>query len=229
MSCKPSSFAAFVAAGLLGFALAPSCGGSTAAHPGGADAGGDAPPTDGPPVPPAQAYVRATLGPSADPKSLGACTVGSTTTVLQLGADPGTGLPMTILDGGGAAISCIVRADGSGFDVSLSVDVPGSAGATLMIQSTQGQPVTMQGGAMLTGSLDSGAQGYGNYTSMACTFDTMNCRASGGMCIAPGRIWGHVSCATASDPSAIKMLPDGGTTTATCGTEIDLLFQDCQM
>jgi hypothetical protein len=82
---------------------------------------------------------------------------------------------------------------------------------------------------MVTTSLDSGAQGYGNYGSMACTFDTMNCRASDGMCIAAGRIWGHLSCPAAADPSITKTAPDGGTEDATCDSEVDFVFENCQM
>jgi hypothetical protein len=182
-----------------------------------------------PPPSVAQAFILATLNGASDPQYLGECEVESSTTWLSIGSDPGSGLPMTVEDGSNNAhINCTVTQTGSNtYNFSATAELEGSNGGTLAITSDPNTPITSMGGTNL--SMDSStAQGYGHLKATGCTLDLSVGRATNGMNIAPGRIWGKVSCPVAMDASGInKMGPDGGPATVTCATFATFLFQAC--
>jgi hypothetical protein len=179
----------------------------------------------------AQAYVEATLNGAQGSQYLGECEVQSSTTWLSIGADPGAPkLPATVEDGSGSAhISCTVNQTGMDqYSLSLSAEVEGMMGGTLTITSDPGTPITSMGGTNLSMDSSISNQGFGHLKATGCTLDFSVGRASGGVNIAPGRVWGRVSCPVAMDISGLdKMGPDGGPTPVTCATFATFLFQAC--
>jgi hypothetical protein len=79
----------------------------------------------------------------------------------------------------------------------------------------------------LTGTFENGQ--LGRYTSDSCTiaFTYDGAPVPLNPPIAPGRIWGHLSCPNAQRGDISIMSPDGGVTPATCDTEADFLFENC--
>jgi hypothetical protein len=131
------------------------------------------------------------------------------------------GKPTTVSDGDAngnapAHVSCSVAAAGSGFDVTLNASTDGPSGASFSIQSTAGQgAVTPSGGSVLV-TFKSAV--WGPYLQNDCTmtFTYEGAPVPATPPVAPGRIWGHVSC-----PAAVGADGTG------CDAEADLLFEQC--
>jgi hypothetical protein len=179
--------------------------------------------------PPADAFVNATISPTAADPAI--CNTGSQTPMLQIGTAT-AGSPTRVNDGdtqNGAQkvqVSCTVTPSGGGFDIKLQATESGAG--TLIITSPPGQgAVTNQGGQNITGVWES--QDNGTYRESDCTLSyTYNgAPVSISPPIAAGRIWAHISCPNAQLGGVTKQLPDGGTTDVTCDNEADFLFENC--
>jgi hypothetical protein len=178
--------------------------------------------------PTADAFVSATVGAGSDPMI---CAFGGTPMPwLEIGDGVG-GNPTRINNGGSNGdgsvdVNCTVHPDGNGFDISLSAELTGPMGASLIIQSSGSGAVTTSGGTVQA-SFGSGTNG--SYSSNNCTITyTYNGTAvPDSPPIAAGRIWGHVDCPAAMDTSSTKTGPDGGPTSDTCDANADFLFEQC--
>jgi hypothetical protein len=165
---------------------------------------------------PAAAYVLALLGPG------GSCNARDGTTLLQLGEDPGTELPVTVADGeDGITLKCLVRSDGDGFD--LHLQAAASGGGSIVIASRAGRPVTMLPGTPgVDVTFDGTAAGLGSLEGTDCSFDVSDARSYPP--IAPKRVWGHVWCPSVADPSQ----PSPGTVADGCQAEAYFVFEQCE-
>jgi hypothetical protein len=159
------------------------------------------------------------------------CPFGARAEWIDIGAPTGT-MPTTAADGanqGGerVSIACSVHATSGGFLVELNAALSGIGSITAFSDPTHGPVDPMAGGKGITGTFQS-AQ-LGRYASSDCTIAFAY---NGGPVpetppIAPGRIWGHMSCPNAQRADILIMAPDGGVTNATCDTEADFLFENC--
>jgi len=180
----------------------------------------------------AQAYVDATIGNGS--QVIGLCNfAGARQTVVGIGVATGSN-PTRVKDGDTqsgsyqAHITCTVTPSGNGFDVSLNATLEGPQGGSITIQSPPGQgAVTTNGASGVTGVFQ--AANSGSYRENDCTITyTYN----GGPVpdsppIAAGRIWGHISCPTATDSSQTTTGHDGGSSDVMCDGEADFLFEQC--
>ncbi|HEY6462471.1 MAG TPA: hypothetical protein VIY73_20020, partial [Polyangiaceae bacterium] len=180
----------------------------------------------------ADAFVQATMGPGPQsPNTL--CQLGTTQPWLAIGAATGDD-PTRVKDGStqsGEAVhvACTVQPSGSGFDVDLSATLAGLQGGSLTITSPSGQgAVTLASGATGLTAVFQSAQG-GTYQSSDCTltFQYQGGPVPDSPAIAPGRIWGHVSCPAAQRSGQTVPGPDGGMQARQCDGEADFLFEDC--
>jgi hypothetical protein len=179
-------------------------------------------------APPADAFALTTL----QPGGAGHCSIGSQTTLIEVGVPVGT-KPDTVQNGGSQAggqvsVSCTVHPDSGGFDIDLSVELVGQG--AMHVYSTASGAVTTSGamGISATFSKSVGSAGQ-SFTASDCsityTYDHNPINPN----ITPidaGRIWGHVSCVDAQANSDV-ILPDGGTAPQTCDAEADFLFENC--
>ncbi len=197
-----------VAAVVVAAACSPGTGGS------GADAGGNGDDGAEPTTP--DGFVSATVGTGTQSPL---CPVGSAMPWLTVGTATG-GRPATVLTGkDGVTMTCSVRADGNGYDVSASVTATGSQGGSFTLVSPPGTgAVTVAGGQGIPASFGS--------TPASATYQESDCVLSftyqGGPIpdspsVFPGRIWGHLSCPEAQT----------GQSTTTCDAEADFLFEQC--
>jgi hypothetical protein len=129
------------------------------------------------------------------------------------------GKPATVLTGSDATIVCSVRSSAHGYDVSISVTVPGTQGGAFTLDSPPGLgAVTVSGGAGLTASFAS-TPAAATYQQSDCvlTFTYQGEPVPDSPSVFPGRIWGHVSCPAAQAQG----------TSSTCDAEADFLFEQC--
>jgi hypothetical protein len=125
---------------------------------------------------------------------------------------------------GPVSVACTVHPDGSGFDVQMQGSIP--VEGKLTITGPPGAVTLASGGSGISATLAS-AQQLGTYSSSQCTIVyTFESVPVTGTAITAGRIWGHLSCLDAQDPSTMVMT-DAGTVVATCDVESELLFEDC--
>jgi hypothetical protein len=107
------------------------------------------------------------------------------------------------------------------YDFDLNAATSEGIGGSVSVQTSAGQPVALaEGGAGISVTLDASASGLGTFQAVDCSLDFSNSRATNGMAIAPGRIWGHILC-----PGALKQ-----TTIVepfVCRVEVLFLFQAC--
>jgi hypothetical protein len=158
---------------------------------------------------PAQAYAKVVLAPGANNAM---CAYQSDMTVLAVGSAASPNDPTRVATGTqGDHVACTVHPDGSNFDISLDVGTSGATSAELIVT---GQ-VSATGSTTLTAdvSLSSGNNAVAGYgATMTCTFTpTQNTAAT--------RIWGQLSC-----PSATNSIGGG---TDTCAIEATILFEYC--
>jgi hypothetical protein len=178
-----------------------------------------------PPTP--DAFVTATLGVGAQSSST-LCSFGSRATFVAIGS-PTRPNPATVRDGdsqanGSVSISCTVSAVGSGFDVDLSATDNSLKGGSLTIQSPSGKgAVTTQGGSGISASFTSGQNGDFGESDCTISFMYNGSQVPDSPAIAAGRIWGHISCPTATETSGQQM----GGQPAQCDGEADFLFEQC--
>ncbi len=172
-----------------------------------------------PPVP--DTFVNAFVTQSA---SGGTCNVGSDTTILAVGAATGTA-PTTVKNGGSengsgtVTVTCSVVASGSGFDIKLDAEQLGGGGGNLTISSPSGKGAVTESGGTVQASFTNVTTAGGSYSESDCTLTY----TYGGSpvptqpFVAPGRIWGHVSCPMAAQNG----------TSSVCDAEADFFFENC--
>jgi hypothetical protein len=157
------------------------------------------------------------------------CNFGSRVTVLDIGT-PSSPLPTALHDGDTSAgsqvaVACAVTPVGNGFDVTLSAAISGPMGGSLTIDSPSGLgAVTATGGTGIASVFESA--GAGTYSGTACTiaFTYKGGAVPTSPPIAPGRIWGHISCPTATSSAPAS----SGDFVPQCDAEADFLFENCQ-
>jgi hypothetical protein len=159
------------------------------------------------------------------------CPFGARAAWIDIGAPTGS-MPTTAPDGahqGGerVSISCSVHATSGGFLVELNAALSGIGSITVFSDPTQGPVDPIAGGKTITATFESAQVGRYASTSCAITFTYEGGRVPESPPIAPGRIWGHLSCPNAQRADILIMTPDGGVTNATCDTEADFLFENC--
>jgi hypothetical protein len=199
------------------------CGG-TIARPGGGSSGGSSSASSsgsssGGPSP--DAFVQAIVGAKPQIPTAG-CSLNLSQELLLLGT-PSGGKPTTVQDGesvGGQSVqvTCRVTSVGSGFDISLDATFAGPYGGSLSILSGGGLgEVTPSGGLTIAGTFQNGSVGRFGDSDCTITFTYDGAPVPDSPPIAPGRIWGHISCPNASDET------HGGR----CDVEVDFLFENC--
>jgi hypothetical protein len=198
---------------------------AAAADGAGSSSGGS---VDGGPV--ADGFVASFIQPNAAEPQI--CPFGSRADWIDVGAPLGS-RPATIPDGANqagslVAIACAVHPTSGGFAVQLNAALSGTGSITVFSGTTQGLVDPVAGGKGITATFESGR--LGRYASSDCT---ITFTYDGGQVpqnppIAPGRIWGHLSCPNARRTDGVGiMTPDGDVTYVTCDTEADFLFENC--
>jgi hypothetical protein len=174
-------------------------------------------------------FVSSTLGLAGGSGDGGVCCCA--TELFSIGQATGNASkPMTVVegsqdgDGGTLQVTCSVVPSGAGFDIQLSANDPwytylagvpyGMQGLTISSPPGQGA-VTTAGGA---GIYATWQDPFGTYSDSNCTiaFTYGGQPLVVGPPVAPGRIWGHISC-----PSVIGGYGLG------CSGEADFLFENC--
>ena len=170
-------------------------------------------PDGGLPIP-ADAFVQATVGPGT--QNPASCLLtGSPQTWVSLGTAT-QAKPTTVQSGGDVFVACSVVPSGGGFNIDLDAHLLGSAGAELSVFSAPGKgAVTPSGATGLAASFVSQAYGTFSATDCALSFEYQGSPVPVSPPVAAGRIWGHLSCPTASMGSSI------------CDAEADFLFEQC--
>jgi hypothetical protein len=180
------------------------------------------------------AFVAATIQSAADRP--GECLLTSQTTIVQIGT-PTVGKPTVVTDGSqqngqsNARVACKVAASGGGFDIELQATQEGPSGGTLTISSPPGAgAVTEQGAQNITGTWTSAQNGTFRETDCTIAYTYTGSPVpvnSGDPVVAPGRIWGHISCPHAINNDHTTMAPDGSSVSETCDNEADFVFENC--
>lgn len=176
-----------------------------------------------------QAPAKALVVSYLQQSSAAQCPFASRQPWLQVGVETGSD-PTLVADGdpqagGNVSVNCSVHPDGSGFDINLNASLSGLMGATVYVASNS--PVTSMGGMGITGTFE--GMGGLNFTSDNCvlTYVYENGPIPNSPPIAPGRIWGHISCLDAHSNRVSNVDPDGGTTPQSCDGEADIIFTNC--
>jgi hypothetical protein len=169
------------------------------------------------------------MAPSA--MALGLCPFGSRTDWLDVGA-ASTPRPTPVPNGGvmggsHVSASCTVRAVGSGFDVLANAALGGVGSVTIVSPQPPGSISATTGGVGVSGTFESASMGQFSASNCVVTYTYAGASVQDSAPIASGRIWGHLSCPEATDPTVNRTLPDGGIAPATCDFETDFLFEDC--
>ena len=179
---------------------------------------------DGTSLPPADAFIQASVGTGSQSSAAMCPLAGVAASWLDIG-QPTAGKPTTVQDGGGngtgnVSVSCTVYPSGSGFDIYLKAAQLGAQGASITISSVVGQgAVTTSGGTGISATFTSYSNG-GPYQSSNCTitFIYQGQAVPVSPPVAAGRIWGHVSCPAAGL---------SGQPGKQCDAEADFLFEQC--
>ena len=179
--------------------------------------------------PAAMAYVTATVAPGSDPSNgTAVCMFGQQMSFVIIGT-PTAPLPTTVADGNTQAgapvhVACSVVASGGGFDVKASATVEGLNGGTLTLA---GHVTLSAGGTDLSATFTNANNGSFSQTS-GCTVTYTGDPTPQMPAVAPGRIWGHLSCPFASRSDELAPNPDGGAMIPrTCDGSADFLFENC--
>ena len=186
-----TSSVAFVAA----FLLSAACGGTTsiATHDSGVASA-----HDGGAAAPASGSITSTLGSSAT--STG-CNVGAPNTPFLTAGS--SSVPVE------SGVTCSVHPTGTGsFDV--NVEIAQGETSSITIAATLTDTPSAQGGVSASFSTGTSVE----YTESDCT---ITLSSQGNPPIAPGRVWGTLSCPTVTDAK----------TYATCVATATFLFQNC--
>jgi hypothetical protein len=179
------------------------------------------------PASPVDTFVSATVAPSG--MAAGLCNFGSLTDWLHIGTATGTD-PTKVANGdsqGGGKVSatCTVHQNGNAFDLELNAALGGIGSVTILSRSGQG--VTTGGGKDLSASFESASMGQFSQDGCTLSYTYNGAPVPRSPTVAPGRIWGHISCPAMQDPDVNKTLPDGGVGPQTCDGEADFLFEYC--
>jgi hypothetical protein len=150
---------------------------------------------------------------------------------VDIGA-PSAGRPTTVANGEQTAgalviVECSVVASGNGFDVILKAGRSGQGSVAISSPPGAGEVTPTGGGAHITARFESAT--LDTYLSSDCsiTWTYNGAFVPAAPPVAPGRIWGHLSCPNAISISLMTSLPDGATIHDTCDTEADFLFENC--
>jgi hypothetical protein len=181
------------------------------------------------PPPPPETYINATLGPAFDASGHLTCGTNIKAPVLTIGANPGgSTAPKTQPDGstqpnaGAVNVACSVSGS---FVVNLTAVLsatPIALGASLTITGN----VNASSGGTVSAALSTG--NFGNFGASDCTvtFTYNGGKIPTSPVIAPGRVWGHLSCPTIGSTSG--MMVGSPSTTEICDVEADFLFENCE-
>jgi hypothetical protein len=133
---------------------------------------------------------------------------------LTIGAfAPGASLPDPVIDGQpGVYVTCAISARSDGYDVNVRVNTSVAAATASGLLWITGH-VTSAGGQNLSATFGT----VGQYSSQRSCTVTAPTPPNGAAFVAPGRIWGHISC-----PATGVALAQ-----AYCDVEADFLFQNC--
>ncbi len=166
----------------------------------------------------ARAFVASQVG-SANGN---ACVVNGM--ALEIGSVPGVDAPVTRINNGGSdngpiSVNCRVHESGGEFQIALNTAnnaTVGAAGGSLEITGTVG----IDGGTNINSALNTNGS---TFEQPDCTvtpgeFKVTNGAAPAPPAVAPGRIWGVLSC-----PSATLV----GSTGSVCDVEVDFIFENC--
>jgi hypothetical protein len=184
------------------------------------------------PPPPPDAYINATLGPAHDANNDNLCMFGSNSPALTIGVNPGGSTGPTAQPDGStqpqAGVVNVVCSVTGSFQVSLTAVLaatPLAAGGNLVIT---GHVDASSGGTV---SATIGAGDNGNFSASNCTvtFTYNGGKVPTSPAVAPGRIWGHLSCPTMSSTSGKMVAISTGTASMTevCDVEADFRFENC--
>jgi len=183
------------------------------------------------PAPVPDAFVAALVGPGNNGT---ACHFGTPQQWLDIGT-PVAGKPTTVQDGNAQAgstvhVSCSISTSGNGFDVNLNATQEGLMGGSVTITSPPGTGAVTQSGATgITAAFESGTNGTYRDSNCSISFTYNGDAVPDQPPLAGGRIWGHLSCPNAVNPT--QTVPDadggGGTQSVTCDGEADFLFEQC--
>jgi hypothetical protein len=168
---------------------------------------------------------------SIQPGTGGLCAFAQQATLLDVGVAT-SNQPSTVANGGSQAgakvtVACAVHPHYNGYDIDLNVELV--ARGALHVFSTGPGAVTSSGGTGISAAFSTTVGGSAQtYSADDCTLTYMYQAApiSNPMPVAPGRIWGHVSCPNAQAMTDV-LLPDGGTVPQQCDAEADFLFENC--
>ena len=179
------------------------------------------------PAPPVDTFVDSFVLPYG---KTSLCPWGSQTEWMAVGTPTGpkptTAADGTTQGGGRVTANCTVHPSGGGFDVQLSAGLSGSGSVTI-ISNTGAGDVTTTGGKNTTGTFQ--ATDKGHFSASDCTISYMyqGGKVPANPPVAPGQIWGHLSCPDMTKTDVLVTGPDGGTAYATCDGEADFLFEYC--
>jgi hypothetical protein len=171
--------------------------------------------------PAAQAYVYGTLTPTTGGSCAGI--QSSMTEFLQVGTQGTTpsdlNSPTRVPDGGPNHVSCSVKGSGSTYQISLAATSDSTiTGGSLILNGNDVSP--MSGVTMDIQGTFVGVATSGQYEAMDCVLTYPE--QSNNETIAPGRIWGHVDCAGATNHNVSV-----GTAVSTCNVAVDFVFENC--
>jgi hypothetical protein len=180
---------------------------------------------------PPEAFVAAFLQAGAN---AALCHYATQTAWVDVGVATGM-QPTTVADGhqqmgANVTVHCSVHPNGSGFDVQLNASLRGQGSLTINSPIGAGAVTLANGGTNIPGTFENSNRSGNPYTSQTCTITFMYDGAGIPVSppIAPGRIWGHISCPAAQETEETVQLPgDGGMQFQTCDGEADFLFQYC--
>jgi hypothetical protein len=178
----------------------------------------------GPPPPTPQAFIFSQVGPN--PNNPNACNLGVTQSWVSFGSDGMSVQDGTSFNGAGVSVTCSVVQNGShNYTVDASAKVT-AQGSIHIVQAKLSDDDTMA----QTPVQAIFQSATGNYKQTDCTFDIndkgkftsgmfgVNEPMNPNMGIAPGRVWGNITCPTATDQSL------GG---KSCLATAEIKFEDC--
>jgi hypothetical protein len=127
----------------------------------------------------------------------------------------------TLVNGHPINLQCTVSGSGSG-PYSLTLSANDNANGTTIIT---GQASLQSGSTSISGTFTTtltGTEYDGSNCTLTFTFPGKNALPAGATGIAPGLVWGHVSCPTATAVGQAQ-----GSGAAMCDVESDFLFENC--
>ncbi len=126
------------------------------------------------------------------------------------------------LGGGSASIACRVDPGCGGFDIALDAAFSGPNSGGLRVAGH----ITSTGGSGISASFtQQGLVFSSSNCSFTLTYNGSPLPPSGSP--APGRIWGHIDCPTASDGQYVTN-SSGMAVPRACDAWADIMFENCQ-